>query len=478
MHTLMSRMLFMVLLLALTGSAYAFEADGYTTPNSWSEHVSPGQFKQSYTGIGLTQDSKLYMTLTTRFRLKSDDYANDQDLYQYIRMNTDAVKLGNGTVKFSAFGRIADDIDGAQGKQWADKYYYSQRDMLDTEENGNSMTSRLYTGYAEFDNVIANTTANIGRFYLNHLNTFQLDGADATVKLGDSVSVYAFGGRPVSYFYDLDGDSLEGVGLSGNYMQKTKLDAEYIHLDVQDLTDNYSKIRLAQLFNGGSVVLGYTNLNSADTVNADADYEIASTGTILTAGYEGLLDNMDSDKTYVVNPLTYTLLDQSKYNKYKASVYQSFLDHFVAGIIYETRDVRGEENFDNRNYDRYTFKFDINGLPTEDTYISLSADKWSIDATGDTKSNDRMQYSAQVSQKINSQVDMWLGTSFNRYEYDYLTDKRKDSVRSYYVGGQYQPNTRMSFMLDLSREDTDFYDDVDSDLKTSYVGELWASLMF
>jgi hypothetical protein len=141
MQTMMSRMLFLVLMLALTGScAYAFEDGSYTTPNSWSEQVSPGQFKQSYTGIGLTDDSKLYMTLTTRFRLKSDDYANDQDLYQYIRVNTDQVKLGNGTVKFTAFGRIADDIDGGTGKDWADKYYYSQRDMLDTEENGNSMT--------------------------------------------------------------------------------------------------------------------------------------------------------------------------------------------------------------------------------------------------------------------------------------------------------------------------------------------------
>jgi len=70
------------------------------------------------------------------------------------------------------------------------------------------------------------------------------------------------------------------------------------------------------------------------------------------------------------------------------------------------------------------------------------------------------------------------GSSFGRYEYDYATDKRKDSVRSYYIGGQYQPTKVLSFMADVSREDTDFYDDVDSSLSKNYMVELWASVAF
>jgi len=123
MRHLLSSLLITALLLGTSAVAFAFEAEGYTTPDSWSMQTTPGQFKQSMTGVGLTKDSRLYMTLTTRLRLKSDDYADDQDIYQYIRLHTDSVKVGNGTMKFAAFGRFAKDINGASDKEWAGKYF-------------------------------------------------------------------------------------------------------------------------------------------------------------------------------------------------------------------------------------------------------------------------------------------------------------------------------------------------------------------
>ncbi|WP_277657327.1 hypothetical protein [Seleniivibrio woodruffii] len=467
------------LLFASVYSASAFEDGTYTTPDNWQQQVTPGQFRQSVTGIGLTKDSKLYLSLTTRYRLKSDDYADDQDLYQYLRVSTDAVKLGQGTVRFSAFGRFADDIDGYSDKSWPDKYFYSQRDGLDTELEANDYAPRLYHGYIRLDGVVGRSVVNLGRFYLNHLNTFQLDGADATFSVTDIVSVYAFGGMPVSYYYDLDSkDHIYGGGVSLNYRDSTKVGAEYAYLDVQDINDDYTKLSVVQSIPHGTVVLGYSHLNDAGTFNANADFEIVKTGTLVSIGYEGMYDNVDSDKTYVVNPLTYSLLPQSKYSKYSAAAYQPFLKHFIAGVNYEGRSVQGDENFDNRNYNRYGAKFDINGLPSDNTYISFTVDRWDIGSTPDSRSSSKAEYGVQISQKITDKVDVWLGSSFNRYEYDYSTDKRKDSVRSYYIGGSYQPAEVFSVMADLSREDTDFYDDTDSDLGTSYRGEIWVNLVF
>ncbi|WP_211204084.1 hypothetical protein [Denitrovibrio acetiphilus] len=463
----------------LTFPAFSFNNDSYTTPDSWAQHVTTGKIVKSTEGTWLTEDTSLYTTLTTRLRLKSNEYAEDSDVYQYIRMHTDPVKLGDGIVKFSAYGRIATDINGNPDKDWTSSYYYNQQDILDAELDKNDPAGRLYQAYAQFDGVIRNTKLNAGRFYLEHLNTFQVDGGDLTVNAGKNFKVYAFGGLPVSYYYDFDNASVYGVGAQGAFAENTRIQAEYTAMDIDDIDDDYTQIRLIQAIPNGSVMLGFSTLNDAATYSADIDYQIPATNTIITLGYEKLNDNIEgSDKTYLVNPITYALMDQSKYSRYKASVYQAFLDYFVAGVSYETKSVDGDEDFDNRDFRKYGFKFDINGLPTEKTYISISADKWDIDETSTTDDNNRFQYGLQISQGITEQISMWAGTSFSRYEYDYLTDTRKDSVRSYYVGAEYQPNEMFAVMADITREETDFYDDIDSDLSKSYTVELWANVSF
>jgi hypothetical protein len=478
-HSL-SKSFFAVLILALTVSvSYSFEDESYTTPDNWKQHVTAGRIVQSTTGVGLTEDTSLYTTLTTRLRLKSNEYAEDSDVYQYIRMHTDAAKVGNGTVKMSIFGRITSDINGDSDEDWGDKDYYAQRDILDADDSDGDLGGRLYQGYIQADGVIKNTVISLGRFYLNHLNTYQVDGADAQVNVTDNFSVYAFGGLPVSYFYDLDDSYVSGAGFSYKYMGNTIFRGEYSYTEVDDIDDDYTQLQLVQLIPGGSVMLGYQLLNDADSYSADVDYHIGVTGTIVTLGFERLNDDIEgSDKNYLVNPITYALMDQSKYSTYKASVYQPFMKYFVVGVSYEAKSVDGSENFDNRDYQKYGAKFDINGLITDGTYISINADKWDVDETDSTEDNNRVMYGVQISQKITDQVDVWLGSSFSRYEYDYLTDTRKDSVRSYYLGGQYQPSETLGLMVDLSREETDFYDDVDDDLSDSYVLELWANIAF
>jgi len=459
-------------------SAYAFESKGSNTPDTWSQHVTPGKFEKGYTGIGLSSDTKLYLTLTSRYRLRVNDSADDQDFYQYLRFHTDEVKVGEGTVRFAAFSRFADDIDGSNSKEWDDSYYYSQRDILDTELGYSDWAPRLYYGYATLDGVIKNTEINLGRFYLLHQNTFQLDGADATVKVNDKVDVYAFGGKPVSYYYDIDGDRVYGGGITVNPTDTLKIGGEYTYLDVTDIEDDYTKVRIDKIFSSGAVAISYDALNSAETLNLDGSYEIVATGTIITAEFETLMDEMDYDNTYVVNPLTYALLPEKKYNKYNLSVYQAIGSHFAAGLGYLQKSVDGDGDFDNRDYSRIKGNIDIFGIPGENTYISIGAEYWNIDETEDTDDNSRLQYFIQISQKVSETVDAWLGSEFSRYEYDYDTDTRKDSVRSYYIGAQYQPSDLMSFLADFSIEDTDFYDDLSSDLDRNYTASLWANLAF
>lgn len=479
MRPLFNKSVFLFLTVLLSAQlGFCFEDSSYGTPDAWSQHISAGRIVQSNTGVGLTEDTSLYTTLTTRIRLKSNEYADDSDVFQYIRMHTDAAELGNGTIKLSIYGRLADDLDGYSERSWSSNNFYAQDDILDAEQNGDVVSGRLYQGYIQLDDVIKNTTVNLGRVYLGHLNTFQVDGGEAAVSINDAVEVYAFGGLPVSYYYDLEESSVYGAGASVKLAEDTKLQVEYARIENDEFEDNYTQVRLIQIIPGGSILLGYELLNDSSSYSTDIDFTVPATGTLFTLGYKVLNDDMTDDSTYITNPITYTLMDQSRYSKYKAAVYQPFLKYFVAGVSYEAKDVDGDENFDNRNYKRYGAKFDINGLITENTYISFSADKWEIDKNDDADDNNRLMYGFQASQKLNDAVDVWIGSSFSKYEYDYLTDTRKDSVRSYYVGFEYQATEKFGLIMDFSREDTDFYDDVDSDLSENYVVELWANLAF
>lgn len=496
MHTIVTRSLplaVMLCVIAIGGEALAFEQGNYTTPDSLTQQVSPGQLQESYTGIGLA-GTKVYTTLTSRYRLRfnevgSDHMGNDQDFYQYLRVRTDPIKLGNGTVALSTYTRFAADINGDKGKFEGDRkgdLYYYYRDILDAEHRHDDWTTRLYLGTATFDNVIKNTSFTLGRTNLVHLNSFQLDGADATVKLTDTVSAYAYGGRPVSFFYSTGHDNLVGGGITVKAAKKTTVGGEYTRLYTQGVSSDYGKFRIDQAIPSGTVALAYTNLNNASAINADIVYELTTAGTILTGKYEGLMNDVGATNSYIVSPLASTLSVESRYNKYELGIYQAFLKHFTAGVIFQERLVEGPENFNNRSYERIGGKFDITGIPSDDTYISFSADHWGVRRTATTNTNDSIQYGVQINQKITKTVDIWGGTSYNRYDYDINPNlnsgldkpKQMDWARSYFIGGQYKPTKHLSFMADMNVEHGSFYNAIDNRLNTNYKTEIWANLIF
>lgn len=482
-----------LLLFTVTEELHAFESGGYNTPDNWSQQVSPGILQENNTGTGLA-GTKIYTTLTSRYRLRfnevgSNHMGNDQDFYQYMRVRTDQVKLGNGSVSLSAYARFAADINGDKGKfegaRNGDLYYYF-RDALDTQRKPDVWSSRLYLGTATFDNVIKNTSIILGRVNLTHQNSFTLDGADATVKLNDAVSAYIYGGRPVSFYYRTGNDNLVGGGITVKATKKTTLGGEYTRLYTQGISSDYGKLRINQAIPNGNIALAYTNLDNASALNADVAYELASVGTILTGKYEGLLNNSYTNSSYVVNQLTSALATNSRYSKYELGLYQAFLKHFSVGITFQERLVGGPENFNNRSYERIGGKFDISGIPTDHTYISFSADHWGVRRTATTNTNDSIQYGAQLSQNITKTIEVWGGTSYKRYDYDINPNllsslnkaKCMDWARSYYVGGQYKPTKQLSFLADMTIEHGSFYNNIDNRLNTNYIAEIQASLLF
>lgn len=489
----------MLCTIALAVEATAFEQGDYTTPDTWSRQVSPGQMQESVTGIGLG-GTKVYTTLTSRYRLRFNDIGsnhlgNDQDFYQYLRVRTDSVKLGNGAVTLSTYARFAADVNGDKGKyegsRNGDLYYY-YRDTLDAQLKHDEWAPRFYVGTATFDGVVKNTKATVGRLTLGHLNDFMLDGGDVGVKLGDKATAYVYGGKPVSFYYHTGQDVILGGGATYQLAPRTRFAGEYTRLSTKGVDTDYGKMRIDQSFANGSASLGSTVMDGAVGLTGEIGYEVVATGTILTAKYHGMLNDVGT-ASYVVNPLTDVVGVESRYNKYELGAHQAFLDHFVLGIRFQERIVTGPENFGNRSYERIGGTFDISGLPHKDTYISFSADYWGVRRTPTSNSNDSIQYGVQIGQKLTKAVDIWAGTSYNRYDYDqnlnlslnpdYSTGynyyaKRMDWARNYYVGAQYRPTKTISLSADVNLEHGSFYSDINNGLNTNYTTELWANIIF
>ena len=468
-----------MLFMLMAYPAVGFEGGTYVTPDLWSMHTSPGQFKEMYRGIPMGS-TKLNLSLTSRYRLRTNDYGSDSDFYQYVRASVDPVKLGEGTVRGSAFVRFADDINGNDERQWGSGNYYYYEDALDKELDENDLAPRVYHLKLELDNVLPNTKITGGRFYLDHLNSFQLDGLDLNMKfLDDRLKVYVFGGSTVSYFVDSDEDFFYGAGLSFQVLDNTKVSGEYIRVDAEDFDeDDYVKVRLDQGLGIGNAAVEYTHLNSTNKLLFLGDFLISPTKTRVNLEYETLRDGIDTDNSYLVNPFTYELLPENKYNRFEISAFQGLGSNFLVGAGYELRrvDKSKDEDFGNRNYDRFYGNFDIMGLPTRNTYISFKLDYWDIDSNTDVKSNERLQWGIELSQRIIDGVDVWLGTSHRKYEYDYINDRRKDDVRSYYVGGQWEPNDWFSFLVDFNYEKSEMYDE--NDLEDIFITEVWVNLVF
>jgi hypothetical protein len=449
----------------------------YNTPDSWGLHTTPGGFKDSYEGIRLGNTAIMDMNLTTRYRIRANEYSDDQDLYQYVRGSIKGFKLGNGTVEASYFLRFADDIDGTDREHFFD-------DSLDLGLDGGNWDTRFYHGEISFDNVISNTKIVMGRQYVSHLETVQIDGLDVVYDINDKFTIYGFSGGAVSYFDDWDDDWIHGGGFEFRPFNGTKIRAEYIRANVEDFSDDIVNVRVDQVVPYGNVYTQFGNLDNAQSLEAGGNFTLPKFGTIFNLKYEGVYDEISDKNSYVENPLTYALLPYGKYNLFNISAYQGFLEHYMLGAGVEHRNANGNNDFFNRDYTKFFTSFDIMGLPTDGTYISLFVEKWDTEDNKESDDEQKLQVGGSITQQITPELDIYAGTKYDRYKYDFVEfdygdvtlarGRKRESIRTYYFGGKWEPNKRISLIVDCNIENSDVFDD--DDFKNNYTVEAWLNI--
>jgi len=447
------------------------------TPDNWKQHVTPGGFAGAYqTGSAL--GGKVDLNLTTRYRLGWNDFSSDQNLYQYLRANVSEFPLGKGTVSAHLFARAAGDIDGDRDQQWDDSQYYFFRDALDAEDED----FRIYAGNVVLNNVIPKTALTLGRTYASHLDVFQIDGADATVALTDKISAYAFGGAPVSFYFDSDSDRLFGGGVSAKLLDKTVLRLEYQSIDVDDEDDQIVAVRLDHTARLGSVYGEYRNIDSSNLIEVGGSLPIAATKTVVSLKYRQLFDQVEGDDAFgfPVNPLTISLLPYGEHQLYSLRVNQQLLPKVYGRAEVELKNADDDQFvFDNRDYVKYRLAFDFDGIPTSETFFSLFGEYWDVDSVAGGNDNGRYQLGARVSHTISEAIEVWAGTGYERFKFDFDTNERKESVRTLYAGGQWRPTRNIALLLDLTAENSDVFDDLNtSDFEKNYIAEMWLNLVF
>jgi len=435
-----------------------------------------------YEGIMFDDGLTLNMNLTSRYRLRTNDFGSDQDFYQYLRGNLSGINLGNGTVSGSLFLRFADDIDGDDGHDWGDGYYYFYKDSLDQNLDGENWDTRFYHGKIVFDSVVENTKLTLGRQYVSHLKTVQLDGADLSYDINDKIKMYAFSGGAVSYFDTWDDDYLHGAGIEYKIFEKTKLRGEYLKAEVEGFSDDIITLRVDQNVDFGHIYGEYSNIEKAESFETGGTFRIAATNTTISLKYLGVYDKIGDDTSYIENPLAYVLLPYGKYDLYNVGVYQGLFEHIALGAGVEFRDVSGNEDFFNRAYSKYYGNIDFIDLPFSNTYISLFTEYWNVNSNSDVNNDEnKLQFGAMVSQQITPTINVWTGTRYDRYKYDFgfydRGDKgrKRESIRTYYMGGKWEPNTRFSFTLDMNVENSDVFDE--EDFATNYTVEAWLNII-
>ena len=457
-------------------------AEGAVTPALWRQHVSPGGFSENLRSLELG-GGQLDADVSARYRLRWNGFASDQDVYTYLRANLTGARLGQVSVDGHLFLRAGFDLDGTYHRQFDDSFYYVWRDALDAERDGHVGALRAYTANAVVS--LPGASLTVGRAYLSHLHQTHLDGGELSAGT-DKLRVFAFAGRPVSFFLDTEDDWVYGAGLDLAFFAATHLRADYLGMSIEDVKDDAFAARVDQGFVAGpldgNVYAEYRYLDGPSQIELAATGKVASTGTTVTARYRQLLDDAGVTRTqafgFPVNPFSISLLAYGKHQLYHLDLSQAVTRFLLVSASVDFKHV-GEASLllDNRSYRKYRLALDLDALPTAGTHLQLFGEAWNVDQLTGPERSGRLHGGLRISQAITTGVDAWAGTSWEQYEFDQASRQVKEAVRKYYLGVQWAPTTRVKVLLDLDAENSDVFDDLQTtSLVTNYTAQATLSV--
>jgi hypothetical protein len=467
----MKLIIIFVLFHFFTVPAYCLEGGEYTTPTSWSQHHSFGGSRYNYGGASIGGGS-FDTTVTSRTVYRSFKESSVSE-YAYLRLKLSDLPVASGSLNAALYLR------GAFASEEFDTGFNPLKDGLYAEREGNSSSLRVYQANISVDGVIPNTLLTVGRQYISHIDTEHADGADAEVYImGEKLSLHAFYALPVSYYAESPDTSIYGGGAEARPLDILRIRGGYEGYkdDKYGYRNNLIRFRAdGRIGKVGTLYLNYRLLESVNDIELGTVLDFKPIvsglgGTTVTASIRTTDDYYDEDITNFINRYNTSLGQEGKNTLLSGQLIQGVFNWLSVSIGGEGKLIGGEADYAHREFSHVFGSIDLIDI-TEGLYIQLNGDSWLAPADGKLKEESTFQLGGRVSYSVNDEVEVWAGTSFQKYYYyipeeltGYSLIRRKsyeEDGRSFYIGCQYIfEELGLSAALDISYTASSVYESV------------------
>jgi outer membrane receptor protein involved in Fe transport len=384
-----------------------------------------------------------------RYQWRHAPGANDQDVYGLLNLD-----VGDpDTQPFSAhlLTRGTYDLDGHQRHTGA----YAFDSLADSY--GGRASGQVYEAFVDWNVRGAVDFVRAGRqiTYEAPVETY-FDGVRVdTSPTGDaSVKVGAYGGVP-SHLYESSprGDLI--VGAFGEALPwlgaRARLDWMQVEDDFLSSSHENALVRLALWQQLGETVDLYGNWTMLDWEGRD--FELRGSWRRPESDLRVQLDwyqllTAQSAQSIEFDPYFPIVGDYNPYRQVRATASKGFGEHFdlTAGADVRRLEHEHDEGTFNRDFERWYLEPILIDWPVQGMTVSVTGEIWDADDTAIAT------YGANLTQVIDEELRLRLGTVYSLYKYDFLSGDERDHVRTYYAGVDWKPSRPLRVRLDYSHE--------------------------
>ncbi len=255
------------------------------------------------------------------------------------------------------------------------------------------------------------------------------------------------------------GDLAAGMHLGARLWQGGRVRFDYMHIDdrrlLTDADNDLLSISAWQRFGDHTSMHGhYSRLEDRDRdVRVRAHTTIPQWDLDLRVYYDELLETQ-AGLAAEFDPFSQALLEYHPYRQLGASLTQR-LGEDVAwdlGVTLRRLSRRHDEGQFNRDFDRGFLAVHLDDLLVKGASLSLNFDAYATDG------NDTAALGLDYLAPVGEGVEVSFGTLYSQYKYDFVTQRERDRVRTWFGGLRYRLDAQLQMSLDYSYETGPFPD--------------------
>lgn len=398
-------------------------------------------------------DIPVHGFVSTRYRGRWTGDDKDNDAYATIGL--DFGEAGTQPVTFHFLGTAALDLDGGGSSG------YHAFDSIN-DAYSSDLTARLYSAHLDLHTIDFLDTVRIGRqtVYEAPELAFFDGGRVETADVGEySIRLGAYAGLPVHlYESSPSGDLLLGAFVQAKPWNDGRARIDWMHAEDETLLGADQENDLFRI-SGWQGLTDYLTLHAYHTrlENDGRDFYLRATANVPEWDFQTQLsyfELLSGQKEFALEfePFYSSMQELHPYYILRWMASKGVGDHFVAEGGYEVRRVwdEGDIGTYNREFERYYLTLSVFDLPVEKLSFSVTGEIW------DSPSRETDALGAEVSYECVANVKTSIGTDYSLYRYDYLDEREREDVQTYYAKVVYKFSDQLRADLRYEFEDDDF----------------------